>query len=109
MKKMMTFNTESLYWMTNKEWFYVDKKENCFKMKETAPAKAKISFEIWSGKRKPNVTCVKGNMLCLMVKLMKIWIITEKIICGPKAGKEERTWIFPGDRTGSVRTYNRAC
>ena len=45
-------NTESLYWLTNKNWYRVNEEKDCFEILDSAPTKAKISFEIWSGKRK---------------------------------------------------------
>ena len=53
MKHKISFNTEALFWMTNQDWFYIDEETRRFVMKDDAPAKAKISFEVWSGKRKP--------------------------------------------------------
>lgn len=46
MKHKMSFNTEALFWMTNQDWFYIDEETRRFDMKEDAPAKAKISFEV---------------------------------------------------------------
>lgn len=50
--KSMSMNTESLFWLTNKKWYRINKEKDCFEILDSAPAKAKISFEIWSGKRK---------------------------------------------------------
>jgi len=33
------------YFMTNKEWFYFDEKEFCFKLTKLAPEKAKESYK----------------------------------------------------------------
>ena len=51
--KQMSMNSDALYWLTNKAWYKVDRENDCFVILDSAPAKAKISFEIWSGKRKP--------------------------------------------------------
>ena len=33
------------YFMTNKEWFYFDEKEWCYKLTENAPEEAKASYK----------------------------------------------------------------
>ena len=38
--------------MTNKSWYKINREKDCFEILDSAPAKAKLSFEIWSGKRK---------------------------------------------------------
>lgn len=52
--KNMSMSTESTFWLSNKDWYRIDKEKDCFEILDTAPAKAKLSFEIWSGKRKSN-------------------------------------------------------
>lgn len=52
--KNMSMSTESTFWLSNKDWYRIDKEIDCFEILDTAPAKAKLSFEIWSGKRKSN-------------------------------------------------------
>ena len=51
-QRKMSANTEALFWLTNKKWYRVNEEKDCFEILESAPTKAKISFEIWSGKRK---------------------------------------------------------
>ena len=48
----MTKNTESIFWLTNKNWYKIDKEKDCFVILDSAPSEAKLSFELWSGKRK---------------------------------------------------------
>lgn len=50
----MSMNSESTFWLTNKNWYRINKENDCFEILDSAPAKAKLSFEIWSGKRKSN-------------------------------------------------------
>jgi len=50
----MSMNSESTYWLTNKAWYKINKENDCFEILDSAPAKAKLSFEIWTGKRKPS-------------------------------------------------------
>lgn len=50
--RQMSMNSESLYWLTNKSWYRINREKDCFEILDSAPAKAKLSFEIWSGKRK---------------------------------------------------------
>ena len=50
--RQMSMNSESLYWLTNKSWYRANREKDCFEILDSAPAKAKLSFEIWSGKRK---------------------------------------------------------
>ncbi len=45
-------NSEALYWLTDKSWYRINRERDCFEILDSAPAKAKLSFEIWSGKRK---------------------------------------------------------
>lgn len=41
---------EEPYFMTNKEWYYIDEEEFCYKLTDKAPEKAKISYkEFYSG------------------------------------------------------------
>ena len=51
-RRNLSSNTEALFWLTNREWYTVNKEKDCFEILDTAPVEAKISFEIWSGKRK---------------------------------------------------------
>ena len=50
----MDTNFESIYWLTNKDWYKINEEKDCFEILDSAPAKAKLSFEIWCGKRKPS-------------------------------------------------------
>lgn len=50
--KFMSMNTEKTYWLTNKEWYRINEEKDCFEMLPNAPTRAKMSFEIWDGKRK---------------------------------------------------------
>ena len=50
--KNMSMNDEKVFWLSNPQWYRINKEKDCFEMTEAAPAKARISFEIWSGKRK---------------------------------------------------------
>ena len=48
----MDTNFESIYWLINKDWYKINEEKDCFEILDSAPAKAKLSFEIWCGKRK---------------------------------------------------------
>lgn len=48
----MGMDVESTYWLSNKEWYKIDRKNDQFVILDSAPTRAKLSFEIWSGKRK---------------------------------------------------------
>ena len=48
----MSMNTESTFWLSDKSWYRINKENDSFEILDSAPAKAKLSFEIWSGKRK---------------------------------------------------------
>ncbi len=50
----MDTNFESIYWLTNKDWYKINEEKDCFEILDSAPAKAKLSFKIWCGKRKPS-------------------------------------------------------
>lgn len=50
--RLMSMNTEAVYWLTNESWYRVNEEKDCFEILPTAPTRAKMSFEIWSGKRK---------------------------------------------------------
>ena len=58
--RQMSMKSESLYWLTNKSWYRINREKDGFEILDSAPAKAKLSFEIWSGKRK---TSKKKKML----------------------------------------------
>ena len=45
-------NTERVFWLTNPSWYRINEEKDCFEMTDEAPAKAKLSFELWCGKRK---------------------------------------------------------
>lgn len=54
----MTRNTEIMYWMKNEEWYEEDTTgKYCFQVKNTAPERAKKSYEMWVEyqTRKPTV------------------------------------------------------
>lgn len=44
----MTANKESLYWKTNKEWYFVNEKGE-FELKDNVPQKVKESFKLYKG------------------------------------------------------------
>lgn len=48
----LSLNDETVYWLSNPQWYRINKEKDCFEMTDAAPEKARISFEIWSGKRK---------------------------------------------------------
>ena len=50
---MMSSHYESLYWMSNKDWYYCDKKGEPH-VKDEAPERAKKSFERWKSPIKPH-------------------------------------------------------
>ena len=47
----MTLNREPLYWMSNKEWYRVNK-EGRFELTEKATERAKASFELFRNGKK---------------------------------------------------------
>lgn len=51
-KTKMSMSSESTFWLTDKTWYRINDEKDCFEILDSAPAKAKISFEIWSGKRR---------------------------------------------------------
>ena len=48
----MRQNSERIYWMSNSEWYSIDKKSNCFVLTDVAPERAKRSFSMWSKPKK---------------------------------------------------------
>lgn len=66
MKSIMSANSESTFWLTNKDWYRINDEKDCFEILESAPEKAKISFEIWSGKRRSSRNIIE--------KIKKIFI-----------------------------------
>ena len=40
----MDTNFESIYWLTNKDWYKINEEKDCFEILDSAPAKAKLSF-----------------------------------------------------------------
>lgn len=56
MSKGMSASRESTYWLSNKSWYRINDEKDCFEILDSAPMQAKISFEIWSGKRKSSRT-----------------------------------------------------
>lgn len=50
--RKMSISTEKTFWLKNPAWYRVNEEKDCFEILDTAPVKAKISFEVWSGKRK---------------------------------------------------------
>lgn len=45
----MTANQESLYWKTNKEWFFIND-EGKFELAPNVPERVKKSFELFTSK-----------------------------------------------------------
>lgn len=44
---MLNANREPMYWMSNKEWYRINKEEDSFELTEKAPERAIKSFEMW--------------------------------------------------------------
>jgi len=44
----MTTNMESMYWKTNKEWYYFDDEADDFKLTEKAPERAIKSYALYN-------------------------------------------------------------
>ena len=44
----MKRNSERVYWMTNEEWYTVNKEKDCFELTDVAPPRARRSFAMWS-------------------------------------------------------------
>lgn len=44
---MMTANQEPMFWRTNKEWYKINRKKDCFELTDKAPERAKKSFELY--------------------------------------------------------------
>lgn len=51
-KTKMSMSSESTFWLTNKNWYRINEEKDCFEILESAPTDAKISFEVWAGKRR---------------------------------------------------------
>lgn len=43
----MTANTEPMFWMSNKEWYKINKEKDCFELTDKATERAKKSFELY--------------------------------------------------------------
>lgn len=43
----MTADHEIIYWRSNKEWYKIDEKHDCFVLTDKAPQRAKDSFELY--------------------------------------------------------------
>ena len=41
---MMTANREFMYWRTNKQWYRINEKKDCFELTDQAPSRAKKKF-----------------------------------------------------------------
>lgn len=50
----MKRNSERLYWMTNNDWYRINKQKDCFELTEVAPERAKRSFAMWNRPDKPS-------------------------------------------------------
>lgn len=49
----MTTNTEIMYWKKNKDWYEKDPQgQYIFRVKESAPERAKESFKLWEQHQK---------------------------------------------------------
>lgn len=44
---MLSANVEHIYWRKNKDWYNYDEITNTYHILETAPERAKKSFELW--------------------------------------------------------------
>ena len=47
MGKMSIKNKDSMIWMENEEWYYIDNEHDEFVLTEKAPEEARRSFEKW--------------------------------------------------------------
>ena len=43
----MSANTEVMYWITNEEWYRINRELDRFELTEKATERAKKSFEMW--------------------------------------------------------------
>lgn len=43
----MTANREFMYWRTNKEWYRINSKKDCFELTDKATERAKRSFKMY--------------------------------------------------------------
>ncbi len=48
----MKRNSERVYWMTNKDWYTVNRVKDCFELTDAAPPRARRSFAMWSRPKK---------------------------------------------------------
>lgn len=44
-KERILMKIQRPYFLTNKEWYYFDKKEFCYKLTDKAPKLARLSYE----------------------------------------------------------------
>ena len=44
---MMTADKEFMYWRSNKEWYRINRENDCFELTEAAPERARQSFELY--------------------------------------------------------------
>lgn len=51
----MTANRERMYWMTNKEWYFINE-NNQFELTDKAPERAIKSFELYNSNERKNTT-----------------------------------------------------
>ena len=55
---MTTADRSWCYWMSNKEWYRINLKKDCYELTDKAPKEAHISFKIWleGAKKKKKVS-----------------------------------------------------
>ena len=44
----MRSNSERTYWMTNDDWYRINKEKDCFELTDAAPERARKSFALWN-------------------------------------------------------------
>ncbi len=59
----MNTNTETMYWMSNEDWYEVDEDfKYFFRIKPTAPQRAKDSYELWLKHQEPRYIEKDGEL-----------------------------------------------
>lgn len=44
----MNADREPMYWMSNKDWYRINKEKDEFELTDKAPERARRSFEMWN-------------------------------------------------------------